>query len=74
VTDCLITLHAVMRDPAELAAAQADIDAQWRAALARKPRAARERMVATGEAARRHACHRIQKIIIITEKNWSEKC
>jgi len=74
MTDCLRTLHTVLRDPDELAAARTDIFTAWVAALVRPRRAARERLVATGAAGRRLRCPRAQKIVDQTEKDWSEKC
>ena len=74
MTDCIDTLHGIMRSQDELARAQADIDTAWRAAMSRKPRAPRERLIVTGAAAQRHDCPRIQEIIFITEEDWSKKC
>ena len=82
MTDCLTTLHILMRDPAELAAAQADIGMAWCAALApavastaHRPAAAEPvRFVATGAAARRLRCPSAKKIIVTTETDWSKSC
>lgn len=72
MTDCLQTLHIIMRDHEELVKAQADIDAAWRAAMSRQSRPARERLVATGAAAARVRCPTAKSVILTTESDWSK--
>ena len=79
MTDCIDTLHCIMRSPDELAAARADIGMAWSASLVIEPIADHEPgggecLVVTGAAAQRHDCPRIQEIIFITEEDWSKKC
>lgn len=71
MSDCLQTLHAVMRSPEELARVQRDLIRAWADALARPAKAPRERMQATGEAARRVSCPVARRVIEKTEIDWS---
>lgn len=72
MTDCLETLHIILRNPVELVKAQADIDATWRAAMSRQPRPARERLIVTGAAASRVRCPTAKRVILTTESDWSK--
>ena len=71
--DCVKTLHMIMRDPDELKRAQADFAAAWSKAIAMKNKPRQERFTATGEAVKRISCPIAKKIILKTEKEWSEK-
>lgn len=71
--DCVKTLHAVMRDPDELARVQHDLNRAWAEAMTRPKKAPRGRIVANGEAARRVRCPVAKRVILTTEKHWSEK-
>lgn len=70
--DFLKTLRVIMRKPAELASAQADIDTALRAAMSRKPRAPRERLMPTGAAAALVRCPTAKRVILTTENDWSK--
>ena len=72
MTDCLITLHAIMRDPAEMARAREEIQAAWVNAARRLEKPPRERLTVTGLAAARVRCPTAKRVILTTEKNWSQ--
>ena len=73
MTDRLETLRAIERDPAELARALGDVVRTWAFALARREKAPRTRMRATGEAAARLRCPNAQSVVLKTEKHWSSR-
>lgn len=73
MTDRLDTLRAIERDPTELARALGDVVRAWAFALARREKAPRTRMRATGKAAARLRCQVARRVIEKTEKNWSGK-
>lgn len=74
MTDCLATLHALMRSPADMARVQRDLLRAWTAAMSRREKAPRARLQATGEAAARlHHIPVARRVIEKTEKNWSER-
>ena len=73
MTDRLDTLRAIERDPTELARALGDVVRAWASALARREKAPRRRLQATGEAAARLRCPVARRVIEKTEKHWSGK-
>lgn len=70
--DCIKTLHAIMCNPGELKQAQADFAVVWANAMQRKSRPPRTRFAANGRAAERLTCAVARRIILTTEKEWSE--
>ena len=72
MVDCLITLHALMRDPAEMARARDEIQQAWVSASKRLEKPPRARLTVTGLAAARVRCPTAKRVILTTEKNWSQ--
>lgn len=70
--DCIKTLHAIMCDPDELKQAQADFSVAWVNAMQRNSKLPRTRFAANGRAAERLTCPVARRIILTTEKEWSE--
>ena len=73
MTDRLETLRAIERDPTELARALGDVVRAWASALAKREKAPKTRLRATGEAAARLRCPNAQSVVLKTEKHWSGK-
>ena len=70
--DCIVTLHSIMRDPDELARAQAEIHEAWVSTMRRAEKPPRERLTVTGQVAERVRCPAAKRVILTTEKHWSK--
>ena len=70
--DCIKTLHMIMCSPDELKRAQADFAVAWANAMQRNSKPPRARFAANGGAAERLTCPEARRIILTTEKKWSE--
>ena len=81
MTDCIATLHAILRDPKEQALAFCGFARAWGHRVsgeAEKERgdpapAADEALRPAGEVAKRVKCPVARRVIEKTEKNWSGK-